>query len=61
MKRLLYSMAAASVAAVVALALSSPIRASDEPTPDSAQNTAGDEPNELSLGKRPPTAFWIGS
>ena len=46
MKRLLYSMAAASVAAVVALALSSPIRASDEPTPDSAQNTAGDEPND---------------
>ena len=46
MNRLLYSMAAASVAAVVALALSSPIRASDEPTPDSAQNTAGDEPND---------------
>jgi YHS domain-containing protein len=39
-------MAAASVAAVVALALSSPVRASDEPTPDSAQNTAGDEPND---------------
>src|SRR6201993_2613055 len=45
MKRLLYSMTAASVAAVVALASSSPVRASDKPTADPAQNTAGNEPN----------------
>ena len=45
MKRLLYSMTAASVAAVVALASSSPVRASDETTADPAQNTAGNEPN----------------
>ena len=44
MKRLLYSMTAASVAAVVALASSSPVRASDKPTADPAQNTAGNEP-----------------
>ena len=40
MKRLLYSMTAASVAALVALASSSPVRASDKPTADPAQNTA---------------------
>ena len=45
MKRLLYSMTAASVAAVVALASSSPVRASDKPTADPAENTAGNEPN----------------
>ena len=45
MKRLLYSMAAASVAAAVALASSSPVRASDKPTANPAQNTAGNEPN----------------
>src|SRR5260370_16599517 len=45
MKRLLYSMTAASVAALVALASSSPVRASDKPTADPAQNTAGNEPN----------------
>jgi YHS domain-containing protein len=38
-------MTAASVAAVVALASSSPVRASDNPTADPAQNTAGNEPN----------------
>jgi hypothetical protein len=36
MKRLLYSMTAASVAAVIALASSSPVRASDKPTSDPA-------------------------
>jgi YHS domain-containing protein len=56
MKRLLYSMAAASVAAVVALALSSPVRASDEPTPDPAQNTAGDEPNDAAQNASPAEA-----
>ena len=45
MKRLLYSMTAASVAAVVALASSSPVRASDKPTADPAENAAGSEPN----------------
>jgi len=45
MKRLLYSMTAASVAAVVALASSNPVRASDKPTADPAQNTADHEPN----------------
>ena len=44
MKRLLYSITAASVAAVVALASSSPVRASDKPTADPAENTAGNEP-----------------
>jgi YHS domain-containing protein len=39
-------MTAASVAVVVALASSSPVRASDEPTADPAQNTVGDEPND---------------
>jgi YHS domain-containing protein len=56
MKRLLYSMAAASVAAVVALALSSPVRASDELTPDPAQNTAGDEPNDAAQSASPAEA-----
>jgi len=45
MKRLLYSMTAASVAAAVALASSSPVRASDKPTADPAENAAGSEPN----------------
>jgi len=40
MKRLLHSMIAASIAAGVALASSNPVGASDEETPDSAQNTA---------------------
>jgi YHS domain-containing protein len=47
MKKPLYSLAAGSVAAVVALASSSPVSASDKPTPDPAQNTAGNEPNAL--------------
>jgi hypothetical protein len=45
MKRLLYSMTAATVAAVVALASSSPVAASDNPTSDPAQNTAGNGQN----------------
>ena len=45
MKRLLYSMTAVSVAAVVALASSSPVRASDKPTADPAENAAGSEPS----------------
>ena len=56
MKRLLYSMAAASVAAMVALASSSPVRASDEPTADPAQNTAGDEPNDPAQNASPTEA-----
>jgi YHS domain-containing protein len=44
MKRLLYSLTA-SIAAVVALASSSPVGASDETTADSAKNTPGNQPN----------------
>jgi YHS domain-containing protein len=53
MKRLLYSMTAASVAAVVALASSSPVGASDKPTSDPAQNTAENEPNVLDPNASP--------
>jgi YHS domain-containing protein len=56
MKRLLYSMTAASVAAVVALASSSPVGASDKPTSDPAQNTAGNEPNVLDPNASPKEA-----
>jgi hypothetical protein len=45
MKRLLYSMTAASVAAVVPLASSSRVHASGEPMADPAQNTADNERN----------------
>ena len=45
MKRFLCSMTAATVAAVVALASSSPVAASDNPTSDPAQNTAGNGQN----------------
>ena len=44
MKRLLYSMTAASVAALVALASSSSVGASDKQTSDPAENTTGNEP-----------------
>ena len=56
MKRLLYSVAAASVAAVVALALSSPVRASDDATPVSAQNMAGDKPSDAAQNASPAEA-----
>ena len=56
MKRLLYSMTAASVAAVVALASSSPVSASDKPTADPAQNTAGNEPNVSAQNASPAEA-----
>src|ERR1700736_1690133 len=59
MKRLLYSMTAASVAALVALASSSPVRASDEPTADPAQNTAGNEPNVPAQNASPAEAKGI--
>jgi YHS domain-containing protein len=59
MKRLLYSMTAASVAAVVALASSSPVRASDKPTADPAQNTAGNEPNVPAQNASPAEAKGI--
>ena len=45
MKRLIRLMTAASVAAGVALASSNPVVASDRQTPDSGQNTAGNEPS----------------
>jgi YHS domain-containing protein len=44
MKRLRHSMTAASVAALVAIASSNPVGASDKPTPDPAQNKIGTEP-----------------
>jgi hypothetical protein len=44
MKRLLYSMAAASVAAGVALASSSPVGASDKPTSDPALSAVESKP-----------------
>ena len=45
MKRLLHSMTAASVAAVVAVLSSNPVGASDRQTLDPAQNTTGNEPS----------------
>ena len=59
MKRLLYSMTAASVAAVVALASSSPVRASDKPTADPAENAAGSEPNIPAQNASPAEAKGI--
>ena len=59
MKRLLYSMTAASVAAVVVLASSSPVRASDKPMADPAQNTAGNEPNVPAQNASPAEAKGI--
>jgi YHS domain-containing protein len=56
MKRLLYSMSAASVAAVVALASSSPVGNSDKPTSDPAQNTAENGPNVLDPNASPKEA-----
>jgi YHS domain-containing protein len=56
MKRLLYLMTAASVAAVVALASSSPVGASDKPTSDPAENTTGNEPNVLEQNASPKEA-----
>jgi YHS domain-containing protein/uncharacterized membrane protein len=53
MKRLLHSMIAASVAAVVALASSSPVGASDKQTPEPAENTTGSEPNVLGQNGSP--------
>jgi YHS domain-containing protein len=47
-------MTAASVAAVVALALSSPVRASNGPTPDLAQDTVGNKPNDPAQNTSPP-------
>jgi len=48
MKRLLHSMTAASIAAAVAIAFSNPVGASDKETPNSSQNTTGNEPSVLS-------------
>jgi YHS domain-containing protein len=45
MKRLLYLMTAASIAAVFALASSSPVGGSDKQMSDPAENTTGNEPN----------------
>ena len=45
MKGLLHSMTAASIAAGVALLSSNPVVASDRQTPDSGQNTTGNEPS----------------
>jgi YHS domain-containing protein len=45
MKRLLYAMAAASIASVVTFVSISPISASDEPKSDPAQNPPGNQPN----------------
>src|ERR1700676_5239378 len=59
MKRLLYSMTAASVAVVVALASSIPVPASDKPTADPAQNTAGNEPNVPAQNASPAEAKGI--
>ena len=56
MKRLLYSITAASVAFVVALASSSPVGASDNQTPDLAGNTTGNEPNVLDQNASPKEA-----
>ena len=56
MKRLLYSITAASVAFVVALASSSPVGASDNQTPDPAGNTTGNEPNVLDQNASPKEA-----
>ena len=43
MKKILHSLAAASVAVAVVFAGNNPVRASDEPTPGPAGNTAGNE------------------
>jgi YHS domain-containing protein len=59
MKRLLYSMTAASVAAAVALASSSPVRAPDKPTADLVQNTAGNELNVPAQNASPAEAKGI--
>ena len=56
MKKLLYSMTAASVAAVVALASSSPVGTSDKQTSDPAENTTGNEPNVLDQNASPKEA-----
>ena len=45
MKGLLHSMTAASIAAGVAVLSSNPVVASDRQTPDSGQNTTGNEPS----------------
>jgi len=47
MKGLLHSMTAASIAVGVAVLSSNPVVASDRQTPDSGQNTAGNEPSVL--------------
>ena len=49
-------MTAASVAAVVALASSSPVGASDKQTSDPAENTTGNEPNVLDQNASPKEA-----
>jgi YHS domain-containing protein len=52
-------MTAASVAAVVALASSSPVRASDQPTADPAENAAGSQPNIPAQNASPAEAKGI--
>ena len=54
-------MTAASVAAVVALASSSPVRASDKPTADPAENAAGSEPNIPAQNASPAEAKRIAA
>jgi YHS domain-containing protein len=56
MKRLLDTMTAAFVAAVVAFASSTPMSASDKPTSDPAQNAAGNEPNAPAQNASPTEA-----
>jgi YHS domain-containing protein len=56
MKRLLLSLTAASVAAVVVLAVNNAVGASDKPTPDPAQNTAGNGPDLLAQNATPKEA-----
>jgi YHS domain-containing protein len=56
MKRLLYAMTAASVAAVVAFVSSGPMRASDKPTSNPAQNATGNESNAPAQNPSPAEA-----
>ena len=56
MKRLLYTITAASVAALVAFISSSPISASDTPKADPGQNAAGNEPNAPAQNASPTQA-----
>jgi YHS domain-containing protein len=59
MKRLLHSLTAASVAAVIVLAVNNPAGASDEQTLDPPQNTAGSGPDVLSENATPKEAKGI--